>query len=200
MVKDREILSTEEQLGLSKEQIQQLKDKSLSKAGRIEVAVLLLNETYTFTKMVTVETYIKHRNCFIKIEPDTDIEFITDVCYLEGAIVIKYYTQEIMGLKQYDLINHLWSYFIDAIDELIEGKRETSFWFPDQPLNVILRNEKNNRNGLLIIIGKKTYMVEKKEFFLEILSAADVFWELLAQCDVSVLERKNKIQEIRKKL
>ena len=43
----------------------------------------------------------------------------------EGAIVIKYYTQEIMGLKQYDLINHLWSYFIDAIDELIEGKRET---------------------------------------------------------------------------
>ena len=47
---------------------------------------------------------------------------------------------------------------------------------------------------------KKTYMVEKKEFFLEILSAADVFWELLAQCDVSVLERKNKIQEIRKKL
>ena len=150
--------------------------------------------------MVTVETYIKHRNCFIKIEPDTDIEFITDVCYLEGAIVIKYYTQEIMGLKQYDLINHLWSYFIDAIDELIEGKRETSFWFPDQPLNVILRNEKNNRNGLLIIIGKKTYMVEKKEFFLEILSAADVFWELFAQCDVSVLERKNKIQEIRKKL
>ena len=110
--------------------------------------------------MVTVETYIKHRNCFIKIEPDTDIEFITDVCYLEGAIVIKYYTQEIMGLKQYDLINHLWSYFIDAIDELIE----------------------------------------KNEFFFEILSAADVFWELLAQCDVSVLERKNKIQEIRKKL
>lgn len=49
--------------------------------------------------MVTVETYIKHRNCFIKIEPDTDIEFITDVCYLEGAIVIKYYTQEIMGLN-----------------------------------------------------------------------------------------------------
>ena len=52
MVKDREILSTEEQLGLSKEQIQQLKDKSLSKAGRIEVAVLLLNETYTFKEVL----------------------------------------------------------------------------------------------------------------------------------------------------
>ena len=52
VVKDREILSTEEQLGLSKEQIQQLKDKSLSKAGRIEVAVLLLNETYTFKEVL----------------------------------------------------------------------------------------------------------------------------------------------------
>lgn len=52
VVKDSEILSTEEQLELSKEQIQQLKDKSLSKAGRIEVAVLLLNETYTFKEVL----------------------------------------------------------------------------------------------------------------------------------------------------
>lgn len=150
--------------------------------------------------MVTVETYIKHMNCFIKIEPNTDIEFITDVCYLEGAIVIKYYTQEIMGLKQWDLISHLWSYFIDAIDELIKGKWETSFLFPDQPLNVILRNEKKNPNGLLILIGDKKYMVEKKEFFVELLSAADIFYQFLAQCDVSVLERKNKIREIKNKL
>lgn len=48
VVEDREILSTEEQLGLSKEQIQQLKDKSLTKEERIDVALLLLNETDTF--------------------------------------------------------------------------------------------------------------------------------------------------------
>ena len=52
VVKDSEILSTEEQLGLSKEQIQQLKDKSLSKEERIEVAVLLLNETCTFEEVL----------------------------------------------------------------------------------------------------------------------------------------------------
>ena len=52
MVKDSEILSTEEQLGVSKEQIQQLKDKSLSKEERIEVAVLLLNETYSFGEVL----------------------------------------------------------------------------------------------------------------------------------------------------
>lgn len=53
VVKDSEILSTEEQLGLSKEQIQQLKDKSLSKEERIEVAVLLLNETCQSSGMET---------------------------------------------------------------------------------------------------------------------------------------------------
>ena len=90
--------------------------------------------------MLTVETYIKHMDCFVKIEPDTDIELVTDVFYVEGAI------------------------------------------------------------GLLIIIGNKKYMVEKKEFFLALLSAADVFYQYLEQCDVSVLERKNKIREIRKKL
>lgn len=52
VVKDSEILSTEEQLGLLKEQIQQLKDKSLSKEERIEVAVLLLNETCTFEEVL----------------------------------------------------------------------------------------------------------------------------------------------------
>ena len=63
-----------------------------------------------------------------------------------------------------------------------------------------ISNEKRNQNGLLIIIGDKKYMVEKKEFFLALLSAADVFYQYLEQCDVSVLERKNKIREIRKKL
>ena len=52
VVKDSEILSTEEQLGLSNEQIQQLKDKSLSKEERIEVVVLLLNETYSFKEVL----------------------------------------------------------------------------------------------------------------------------------------------------
>ncbi len=150
--------------------------------------------------MITVETYIKNMNNFVKIGPYTDIGLVTDAFYVEGAIVIKYYTQEIMGFKQWDLIDHLWSYFIDAIDEMIGGKQETSFLFPDQPLNVILRNENRNKNALLIIIGNKKYMVDKKDFFLELLSAGNVFYQFIVQCDVSVLERIDKIREIRKKL
>lgn len=52
VVKDSEILSAEEQLGLSKEQIKQLKDRSLEKEDRMEVAILILNETYTFDEII----------------------------------------------------------------------------------------------------------------------------------------------------
>ena len=52
IVKDSEILTTEEQLGLTKEQIQELEEKSLEKEERVEVAILLMNGTYTFDEVI----------------------------------------------------------------------------------------------------------------------------------------------------
>lgn len=52
VVKDSEILTTEEQLGLTKEQVKRLEDKSLDKEERVEVAILLMNETYTFDEVI----------------------------------------------------------------------------------------------------------------------------------------------------
>ena len=51
VVKDSEILTTEEQLGLTKEQSKQLKDRKLSREERIDVAILLLNQTFTFDEV-----------------------------------------------------------------------------------------------------------------------------------------------------
>lgn len=50
-MKDSEILTTEEQLGLTKEQSKQLKDRKLSREERIDVAILLLNRTFTFDEV-----------------------------------------------------------------------------------------------------------------------------------------------------
>lgn len=52
VVRDSEILTTEEQLGLTKEQSQKLENKSLEKEERVEVAILILNETYTFDEVI----------------------------------------------------------------------------------------------------------------------------------------------------
>lgn len=52
VVKDSEILTTEEQLGLTKEQKQKLENKSLNQEERVEVALLLMNEIYTFDEVI----------------------------------------------------------------------------------------------------------------------------------------------------
>lgn len=52
VVKDSEILTTEEQLGLTKEQVQELENKSLEKDERVQVAILLMNGTYTFDEVI----------------------------------------------------------------------------------------------------------------------------------------------------
>lgn len=52
VVKDSEILTTEEQLGLTREQVQKLEDKALDKEERVEIAILLMNETYTFDEVM----------------------------------------------------------------------------------------------------------------------------------------------------
>lgn len=52
VVKDSEILTTEEQLGLTKEQVQKLEDKSLEKEDRVEVAILIMNGIYTFDEVI----------------------------------------------------------------------------------------------------------------------------------------------------
>ena len=52
IVKDSEIMTTEEQLGLTKEQVQKLENMSLEKGERVEVAILLLNKTYTFDEVM----------------------------------------------------------------------------------------------------------------------------------------------------
>lgn len=52
VVKDSEILTTEEQLGLTKEQVKRLEDKSLDKEERVEVAILILNGEITFDEVM----------------------------------------------------------------------------------------------------------------------------------------------------
>lgn len=53
VVKDDEILSSEEQLGLSKEQVDELKELSLGKEERIEAAILILNEQCTYNQVLS---------------------------------------------------------------------------------------------------------------------------------------------------
>lgn len=52
VVKDSEILSAEEQMGLTKDQTRQLKERSLDKEERMKAAILILNGTATFDEII----------------------------------------------------------------------------------------------------------------------------------------------------
>lgn len=149
--------------------------------------------------MIFVDSFIKKGGELINIKEIEEMADINELYYLEGAIVIKYYNKEIMGFKEWDLIVPLWSYFIDAIEEIIQGKDTAGFMFPDQPVELIL-NSKKNKDGLLITIGERTCLIEKSEFIKTLLSAGLDFFSYMEKYDASLINERIKIQKLKNNL
>ena len=96
--------------------------------------------------MIEIETYLKIKGDFINIKETTLIDKeknSIDIDYLEGAIVIKYWSTVVIGLKEWDYVDQLWNYYIMAISECIKTG-ESSFSFPDQSLIVSIRRYHND--------------------------------------------------------
>lgn len=69
--KDIEKQTTEEALGLTKEQIQNLKDRSLEKDDRVDVAMICMNDGYTFDNVVKeLDAGKTVEELFLKVYPD----------------------------------------------------------------------------------------------------------------------------------
>ena len=149
--------------------------------------------------MTYIDSFIKKGEEFVNIKEIEEIADINELYYLEGAIVIKYYNKEIMGFKEWDLIVPLWSYFIDAIEEIIQGKDTASFMFPDQPVELVL-NCKKNMDVLLMTIGERTCLIEKSVFIKTLLSAGLEFFSYMEKYDASLINERIKIQELKNNL
>ncbi len=54
VVSESDILTVEEQLGLTKEQIETLKDMSVKENDRVDIAVMILNEKYSFEEVASM--------------------------------------------------------------------------------------------------------------------------------------------------
>ncbi len=71
-----------------------------------------------------------------------------DGFYVEGVIFLAGYGRVILSFQHWDLVDQLYAYFINALEELLlEKKQNTTFYFPDQPLKVQL-----TRKGLHSIV------------------------------------------------
>lgn len=83
-----------------------------------------------------------------------------------------------MGEKYWDDIDCLWMYFINAIKEIkVEGKKKSTFLFPDQPIKVSLEDKGYN---LKLSIANEEHII-KKEFFQEMLKGAKEFYTIIIE-------------------
>lgn len=103
------------------------------------------------------------------------MKYITDTQSINGMIEVLYYGEEVIGAKEWDLVDQLWLYFVDAFIQL---KRQKSvFFFPDQPLEVKM----TNLNGVMLMfeIGSRKYCFPLKPFIQSMIEEAEQFFSLL---------------------
>ncbi len=102
-----------------------------------------------------------------------------DTFYIDGYICINYNEQEILSERQWDLVDQLWAYLLNMVEELLDQKYAESS-FPDQPLKISFIDQ---RDHILFELygGKKKWLLPKKQFFNELLDAAEKFFIQIGQ-------------------
>lgn len=107
----------------------------------------------------------------LRIKKDLDLD------YIEGAIYLTYNGITIIDFTAYDLIDQLWIYFLNMINELLE-KKKSMMYFPDQPIPMSMEEMPNNY--ILFYIDVETpsqWKLPKYEFLRTLLFGAKDFFE-----------------------
>lgn len=136
---------------------------TLYKSAPVTDELVSCTQNLRWFLMIEIETYLKIKGDFINIKETTLIDKeknSIDIDYLEGAIVIKYWSTVVIGLKEWDYVDQLWNYYIMAISECIKTG-ESSFSFPDQSLIVSIRRYHNDSCMFLVISETE----ERKYYF-----------------------------------
>lgn len=140
-----------------------------------------------FINIENIEELIKIRN---KLDSD----------YLDGYISIVYNDKIIIGPVEWDLIDQLWAYILNMIEEVLINKYAETM-FPDQPLKFSFTLFESD---VLVILEQKKYMLPKDIFFNSLLNSAYNFfhlYQILFDCDYKLIEYElNKIEKLKNTL
>lgn len=142
--------------------------------------------------MFIIKSYIKYPKRLIKnfeivkkdpfyyfidlnnIEKILQIKDDLDLDYLEGVICLSYNDQIIMDFTYYDLIDQLWAYFLNMIEEFLKNK-QSAMSFPDQPLPFSMTDI--SKYHILFSINFVKWTLPKYEFLNALLINAKDFFE-----------------------
>lgn len=117
---------------------------------------------------------------FINVEDTSRLIEITkqiDFNYLNGAICLEYLDKTIMDFKLWDLVDQLWSYILNLLEDLINNGEGVTF-FPDQPIKLEVRDISKEFILFNLDYGNVVnYTFPKKEFLNAILYGAESFYK-----------------------
>ncbi|MDQ6423591.1 hypothetical protein RB620_29695 [Paenibacillus sp. LHD-117] len=144
------------------------------------------------------------QNYFVEINDSTGLKAIyknLDFQYLNGAICLKYYGESMLDMRYWDLIDQLWAYIMNLIDDVLQ-KGEGSVYFPDQPVKIILRL--TSKELLLFSVeGSEisNFVLPKSDFLIALVQGAEQFFTCMtntygSDCDYSYeLERIDRLKQ-----
>jgi len=134
--------------------------------------------------MINAESFLYIDKKFISIKEFNGV--LPDWDYIDGAIRLEINGQEIISLEMWDLIDQLWSYLINGIIEIEEGKKEFSATFPDQPLPF---SYKVNGPFIKITVDENKTAVNYKEFVSAIVYYSKEFFKELLRIEPSLCNK-----------
>jgi len=126
-----------------------------------------------------------------------------DLDYLDGAIYLSYLDEQIIGFREWDLIDQLWAYFLNMIDEyLIDGSSET--YFPDQPIKLNMKFIDPEKILFTVEIGMelRKFFLPTKQFFGAVIASAKYFFKKISTFysnDLMYAHEIEKITELERK-
>lgn len=96
--------------------------------------------------MIEIRTLLRYEEgSFVYLEDCTIPP--QDPDYVEGAIEFYVDGAEIIGVREWDYVDQLWSYIADMVKDLIESGMASTY-FPDQPIELSFK-----RNGSRVLVS-----------------------------------------------
>ncbi len=131
----------------------------------------------------------------LRIKNDLDLD------YIEGVLHLSYNNKTIIPFTYYDLIDQLWAYFLNMIEEFLQ-KNFSEISFPDQPLPMSMSNISDDY--ILFSINFVQWKLPKYEFFNALLMGAKDFFEkmilLIEEEKKYSIYQLNKIKKLELKI
>lgn len=143
---------------------------------------------------------------FINIDNEIEIKKYNkelDFDYINGAITIEYYNNLIMDFSLWDLVDQLWSYLIQLVEDVMQTGYGMTY-FPDQPVKIEMKVV--SKDLLLFTLDEGKIIREllpMQEFICALLKSAENFYNSF----IAYFEKKidfsyelNKIKTIREQI